>query len=84
MLKTFFYSVPYEKLENTTCVKTKPVGPFDTLEEARETCNADQSCRYILEKGCKGQAFLLCDTYYPIEDNSSCLHSKDQGKKSVI
>ena len=70
--------------KNTRCDVKKPGGSFDSLKEARETCDKDKSCQFILDEGCEGLVFRLCEYIVLKEDNSSCVRTKNEGKKSVI
>ena len=80
----FFHSVPYGLKKNMSCDVKKPGGSFDSFKEARETCDKDKSCYFILDESCEGLVFRLCESTILKENDSSCVRSKNEGKKSVI
>ena len=76
-----FIGVGYRKLEQTSCNQLiDPVIMASTLASAKGNCTRDSRCMGVLDIGCDGGNFYLCDAasfYLPMA--KSCVYDK-QGK----
>ena len=74
-----FLGVEYRKLDQRSCYLSYGIRPGATLAAAKEICTYDRRCIGVLDLGCDGGIFHLCDAAYPdyFRTPFDCVYDKE-------